>query len=254
MNDDQNQQPAGDEAAAAAAAAQAAAAAAALQPAGSDLNVSTKTEFVLSPSGDPATDLAFKFLAANGVTPGTAAWDAAQKGEFAVVKAALAEKGVKGGAEYVAILEDKASKAVTAAKEKQTLVQTAVHTAVGGQENWNTVKAWVAANATDSELAAVNTALKSGDPFIAKVMAEGLASRHARATGQSAQGTEPTALRPMTQARAPAGGPANAALTGTEYRAEVQKLQNRLGSRMDASPEFAALRARRSAGIAAERG
>jgi hypothetical protein len=224
-----------------------------IAPAAQDLNVSNKTEFVLTPSGDPATDIAFKFLAANGVTPGTAAWDAAQRGEFAVVKAALAEKGVAGGAEYVAILEDKATKAATSAKEKQTEVQTAVHAAVGGQDAWAGIKEWVAANATDSELAAVNKALKSGDPFIAKIMAEGLATRHARATGQSAQGTEPTALRQLPAARnaAPA---ANQALTQTEYRAEVQKLQNRLGSRLDSSPEFAALRARRSAAIASERG
>jgi hypothetical protein len=216
---------------------------------GADLQV--KTEFVLTPSGDPATDLAFKFLASNGVTPGTAAWDAAQKGDFAVVKAALAEKGVQGGAEYVAILEDRASKAVESAKAKQALVQTAVHTAVGGQEAWNTIKAWVADNADDDELAAVNAALK-GSPFMAKIMAEGLKLRYERATGTGdSPGVGHARFTEMPASRAPAQAPK--ALSAAEYQAEAAKLRQTLGFRFDTSPEFAALRARRSAAIAAER-
>lgn len=238
------------------AAAQAAAAAEAAKtstlPAAGDLQVRTQTEYVLTPSGDPATDLAFKFLATNGITPGTAAWDAAQKGEFAVVKAALAEKGVKGGAEYVAILEDKANKAVESAKAKQLAVQSAVHTAVGGQEAWTTIKAWVAEHASDDELEAVNAALK-GSPFMAKVMAEGLKARYERATGTAdSAGDGQGRFTQMPPTRA-AAAPANKVLSAAEYQSEIAALQRKLGHRMESSPEFAAIRARRQAGIAAER-
>ena len=252
MSDQANNAGNEADAAAQAAAAAEAAAKAALQPAAGDLQVKTQTEFVLTPSGDPATDLAFKFLASNGVTPGTAAWDAAQRGEFAVVKAALAEKGVKGGAEYVAILEDKASKAVEGAKAKQAQVQAAVHEAVGGQEAWNTIKAWVADNADDHELEAVNAALK-GSPFMAKVMAEGLKARYERATGTAdSAGDGQQRFTQLPLSRAPSE-PANKALTAQAYQAEVAKLRQQLGHRLDGSPEFAALRARRQAGINAER-
>lgn len=250
MSDQSNNAGNEGDAAAQAAAAAEAAARAALQPAAGDLQV--KTEFVLTPSGDPATDLAFKFLASNGISPGTAAWDAAQRGEFAVVKAALAEKGVKGGAEYVAILEDKAAKAVEGAKTKQAAVQAAVHEAVGGQESWTTIKAWVADNADDHELEAVNAALK-GSPFMAKVMAEGLKARYERATGTAdSVGESQTRFTQMPAARAPSA-PANKALSAQEYQTEVGKLRQQLGHRLDGSPEFAALRQRRQAGINAER-
>lgn len=249
MADPNNSGDSGDAAAQAAAAAEAAAKAAA-QPAAGDLQV--KTEFVLTPSGDPATDLAFKFLASNGITPGTAAWDAAQKGEFGVVKAALAEKGVKGGAEYVAILEDKASKAADSAKAKQAQVQAAVHEAVGGQESWNTIKAWVADNADDHELEAVNAALK-GSPFMAKVMAEGLKARFERATGTADSGGEGQQRFTQMPASRASGDAPSKTLTAAQYQAEVAKLRQSLGTRMESSPEFAAVRARRQAGINAER-
>lgn len=247
--------PADDAAAqAAAAAAQAAAEAASkasANPAAGDLQVKVQTEYVLSPSGDPATDLVFKFLASNGIAPGTTAWDAAQKGEFAIVKAALAEKGVKGGAEYVAILEDKAAKAIEGAKAKQAQVQAAVHEAVGGQESWSTIKAWVADNADDQELEAVNAALK-GSPFMARVMAEGLRARYERATGTAdSAGEGQERFTQMPAARAPSA-PDNKALSAAGYQAEVAKLRQTLGTRLDGSAEFNALRARRKAGIIAE--
>ena len=212
-------------------------------PAPGDMSVSAPpTEYVLQPSGDPATDLAFKFLATNGVVPGSAAWEAAQKGDFAVVKATLAEKGVKGAAEYVAILEDRAAKAVEGGKAKAAAVQTAVHAAVGGQESWTQIKNWVADNADDHELEAVNAALK-GSPFLAKIMAEGLKARFERSTGVAPQ----TASAQMPGLRA-SGAPAP--LTAAGYQEAVTKLRQTLGNRMDGSPEFAALRQRRMDGLA----
>jgi hypothetical protein len=216
---------------------------------GDALEVKSVTDYVLPPSGDPAVDIAFKFLAQNGIVPGSAAWEAAQKGEFGLVKAAFAEKGVKGGADYVAILEDKAQKGAAAAKEAREQLTAIVHDAAGGKEAWESIKTWVGDVATEPELKAVNAALKA-DPFTAKIMVEGLRARHARATGQAEDTTASQVQLPM--ARGGAGASGVQPLSLAEYRAEAQKLQQQLGVRFESSPEFATLRSRRAAGMAAE--
>ena len=208
------------------------------------MTIPAAKEFVLPPSGDPAVDVAYKFLATNGVVPGSAEWDAAQKGDFAPVKAALAAKGVKGGPEYVAILEDRKGKEDAADKAAKEATQAAVHAAAGGKEQWAAVTAWVSANATDAELAEVNAALKGG-PFMAKIMAEGLAARFTRATSPEPAPAIPSL--PDTRGAAPA---TNGPLTAMEFRAASAELAKKLGPSMESSPEYAALRQRRAAGLA----
>jgi len=212
------------------------------KPAEGSLTIEKVTEFVLPPSGDPAVDVANKFLVNNGIQPGSAEWEALQKGDFGPAKAALAAKGVKGGTEYVAILEDRQVKAAAAEKAAREETLAAVHAAAGGADNWKAVTAWVAENATESELTAVNAALKGGT-FMAKVMAEGLAARYAKANGPA------PAVPALPDVRG-GGAPSNGALSALEFREESQKLYGKLGARMEGSQEYAALRARRAAGMA----
>lgn len=203
-------------------------------------------------TGDPVQDVAYLFLANNGITPGTPAWDAAQAGNYALAKAELAAKGIPGGAEHIALLEKASADKAAAEKAQAAAVLNEVHGIVGGEENWKAIKEFAAQVATDEELAAVNAGLKQGG-LVAKAVASYLGSRYEAYSGRQvlsagAGQKAATPTIPVTRAAPQAA----AALSREQYVSELNALKAKYGAAHSARPEFFELNSRRAAALAAE--
>lgn len=197
----------------------------------------------LPEAGDPATRVAQGFLAQNGITPGTPAWDAMQTGNFALAKAVLAEKGVKAGSEYVAILEHGFTTAQAAAAAAKAATAAEVQGVFGSAEAWAEAREFVAKEATDAELAAVNAAMAAGG-MQAKAMAQYIKSRF-----DVFKGVAPGADQGPPVTRAGATPAKN--ITAREFAAETANLRQRLGPDFEKSPEYRTLANQRAASKAA---
>ena len=202
-------------------------------------------EFEYTPTGDPGLDLALDFVGKQGFGPDHPAIKAAQSGDFAVLDAALKAKGdsAKGYEKFVALAKQsfETGKAKRAAAEADAIK--VVHEAAGGEANWKAVQAWAAANADPAERAQINAALAAGG-LTAKFAVQGLVALF----GQAQKSAPPaSAVKPGAGA-APA---ATGHLTSREYSAEVQKLRNTLGTKLESSAEYKALVSRRQAARAA---
>lgn len=201
------------------------------------------TAFVYDKTNEPGLDMALSFVGKLGLGPTDPAMAAAIKGDFGMLKAKLAGMGAKatGWEQYVALAEesDKQFKETQATKVKADTEN--VHNAVGGAENWKAISKWAGENATPEEKASVNAALKGGG-LQAKLMAEWLAGKYSKAKG--------TTVTPATVVKdgAKAAPGATGALTAAAYATEVQALRQKMGFKMDGSPAYQALQARRNAG------
>lgn len=202
-------------------------------------------EFEYAPTGQPGLDIALDFVGKQGLGPQSPAVIAAQNGDFSVLEAALKAKGesAKGYEKFVALAKD----AYAAGKAKRETAEAeaikVVHEAAGGEANWKAIQAWAAANADPAERVQINAALAAGG-LTAKFAVQGLAALYAKA--------------PKTQPPAPAVKPgtgstpaATGHITSREYSAEVQKLRNTLGTKLESSAEYKSLVSRRQASRAA---
>lgn len=68
-----------------------------------------------------------------------------------------------------------------------------VASAIGGEEQLDTVRVWAEANLTDDEIGVFDTAVKSGNTALAKLLMQGINARFVEATG-----TEPTLVKGET--------------------------------------------------------
>jgi hypothetical protein len=193
------------------------------------------------PTGDVGLDMALEFMGKAGLDAAHPAMQAAMEGDFSILKATLAQKGVPGWEQMVALGEA----AYTRAKEKEAASASAltelVHKEAGGKEEWGAIQAWAKANATPEERAQINGLLNQGG-LAAKGAVKYLADAYSRATNVERSPSDPIA-------NAGAGAPSTSAgpLNPRAYSAEVQKLAAVLGGRMEGSKEYAALQARRNA-------
>lgn len=195
-----------------------------------------------SPTPDPGLNLALKFVGKLGFGPEHPAMKAAVDGNFDQLKGALTQLGDKaaGWEDMIALAERAYENESTTTKERQAKDQAAIFGIVGGEENWKAIQTWAGQNAEPAEREAVNRALGMGG-MAAKAMAAYLGGLYAKASGTVIEGA--SVLKPGADRNA---GPGTA-LSPKAYAAEVFQLHQKLGYKMESSPEYKQLQIRRQA-------
>lgn len=192
-------------------------------------------------TGHAGLDLALSFIGNLGFGPEDAAVKAAEKGDFSLLKARLATNDkAKGWEQIVAVAERDFAALQEKAKTEASALEAKLAEAVGGAEQWGSIKQWASANADATEKAQINAALKAGG-IAAKAMAVYMAQLHARASGVTQ-----TPKAAVTSAAANSS-PASNALSPRAYVEEVQKLRATVRGNVEDSPQYKQLQARRQA-------
>ena len=207
-----------------------------------ELNDNSAAEY--EPTGDVGLDMALAFVGKAGISSDHPAMVAAQTGDFSILKATLAAKGVPGWEQFVALGESAYTKSTAANAEKATRDRAAVEAIVGGPEEWKAIQTWAGANATPAEKAEINALLNAGG-LAAKGAVKYLMDVYAAANNvvrEPKEAVSSNAGRASGASVAAAAGP----LDARGYAAAVQELSVKLGGRMEDSKEYATLQQRRS--------
>jgi hypothetical protein len=191
-------------------------------------------------TGDAGLDVALSFMGNLGIGLDHPGMAAAMEGNFAILEAHLATLGDKarGFQQMLALAKDAQTRHAEKATNTANAVTAAVHGVAGGADEWAKIQQWAAGEATPEEKAQINALFDSG-VMGARAAAKLLTDQYRAAKG--------TVINPRDATRNPG---ANSALSTTgplsprEYHAAVTELRTKLGNRMDASPEYAALRSR----------
>lgn len=198
-------------------------------------------EFSYDPTGDAGLDYALTFVGKLGYGDQHPAMVAAQKGDFSLIRAELATKGVAGSDAVLALAEQAYTRfAAEDAKKAEELAGFAAQ-AAGSPENWAVVRAWAGQEATPQEKAQVNAALKQGGLVAQGVISQLVALYQQRHTlpKDAASVAKPGA----SSSAAPTTGP----MTAQAYAQAVEQLRQKYGSNTDSTPEYAALQSQRLA-------
>ena len=204
-------------------------------------NPDTSHEFSYDPTGDAGLDYALNFVGKLGYGDTHPAIMAAQKGDFSLIRAELATKGVAGSDAVLALAEQAYTRfAAEDAKKSEELAGFAAQ-AAGSAENWAVVRAWAAQEATPQEKAQVNAALAQGG-----LVAQGVISQLVNLYQQ--KHTLPKDAADVAKPGAVGtAAPSNEPMTAKAYAQAVEALRQKLGNRTDGSPEYAALQSQRLA-------
>lgn len=204
-------------------------------------NPDTSNEFAYDPTGDAGLDYALNFVGKLGYGDTHPAIIAAQKGDFSLIRAELATKGVAGSDAVLALAEQAYTRfAAEDAKKSQELAGFAAQ-AAGSAENWAVVRAWAAAEATPQEKAQVNAAIAQGG-----LVAQGVISQLVNLYQQKhtlPKDAASVAKPGEVGGAAPTAGP----MTAQAYAQAVEQLRQKYGSNTDSTPEYAALQSQRLA-------
>ena len=204
-------------------------------------NPDTSNEFAYDPTGDAGLDYALNFVGKLGYGDTHPAIIAAQKGDFSLIRAELATKGVAGSDAVLALAEQAYTRfAAEDAKKAEELAGFAAQ-AAGSPENWAVVRAWAAQEATPQEKAQVNAALAQGG-----LVAQGVISQLVNLYQQ--KHTLPKDAAAVARpGEAGTAAPSNEPMTAKVYAQAVEALRQKLGNRTEDSPEYAALQSQRLA-------
>lgn len=204
-------------------------------------NADTTNEFTYDPTGDAGLDYALNFVGKLGYGDTHPAIIAAQHGDFSLIRAELATKGVAGSDAVLALAEQAYTRfAAEDAKKSEELAGFAAQ-AAGSAENWAVVRAWAAQEATPQEKAQVNAALSQGG-----LVAQGVISQ--LVTLYQQKHTLPKDAAPVAKpGEAGTAAPSNEPMTAKAYAQAVEALRQKLGNRTEDSPEYAALQSQRLA-------
>lgn len=203
--------------------------------------VVTEEVVTYEPTGDVGLDMALAFVGKAGISQEHPAMQAATNGDFSILKATLAAKGVAGWEQFVALGEAAYARTTADNDKKAAASREAVYKVAGGEDNWNAIKTWAGTNATPEEKAEINALLNQGG-LAAKGAVQYLMQAYAKAAN-----VEVNPRDPLANAGALPAAVANAPLSAREYAAEVQQLNNKLGGRLEGSKEYASLQRRRAA-------
>ena len=204
-------------------------------------NPDTTNEFTYDPTGDAGLDYALNFVGKLGYGDTHPAIMAAQKGDFSLIRAELATKGVAGSDAVLALAEQAYTRfAAEDAKKSEELAGFAAQ-AAGSAENWAVVRAWAAQEATPQEKAQVNAALAQGG-----LVAQGVISQLV-ALYQQKHTLPKDAAAVAKPGEAGTAAPSNEPMTAKAYAQAVEALRQKLGNRTEDSPEYAALQSQRLA-------
>lgn len=204
-------------------------------------NPDTSNEFAYDPTGDAGLDYALNFVGKLGYGDTHPAIIAAQRGDFSLIRAELATKGVAGSDAVLALAEQAYTRfAAEDAKQAEELAGFAAQ-AAGSPENWAVVRAWAAQEATPQEKAQVNAALAQGG-----LVAQGVISQLVNLYQQ--KHTLPKDAAAVARpGEAGTAAPSNEPMTAKVYAQAVEALRQKLGNRTEDSPEYAALQSQRLA-------
>ena len=199
------------------------------------------------PTGDPVLDTALDYVAGLGIGSDDPVIEAARDGDFGPLEAKLAALGdkAKDKDRYLALAKRAYEDVTKKAEAKNAEVAAIVHSAVGGEAQWEAIKTWASAQATDAEKEQINAAFAAGG-LQAKAAAKYLAEAFARAGRPGV--TKAAAIAPGAAA-APTGAEP---LTARDYAKAVDELSRKhRGGDVSHLPEYQTLRSRRLAGRAA---
>ena len=204
-------------------------------------NPVTTQEFTYDPTGDAGLDYALNFVGKLGYGDAHPAIIAAQQGDFSLIRAELATKGVAGGDAVLALAEQSYARfAAEDAKKSEELASFAAQ-AAGSAENWAVVRAWAAQEATPQEKAQVNAALSQGG-LVAQGVISQLVSLY-----QQKHTLPKDAAAVAKPGEAGTAAPSNEPMTAKAYAQAVEALRQKLGNRTEGSPEYSALQSQRLA-------
>jgi hypothetical protein len=194
------------------------------------------------PTGDVGLDMALDFIGKAGVGIDHPAMKAAQAGDFDLLKATLAQKGVQGWEQFVKLGEAAYAKIAKETDAKAQATRAAIYKEAGGEAEWAAIQKWAGSNATPEEKTQINSLLNQGG-LAAKSAVKYLVDTYNRANNVVVEPKD--GLVNAGRGTGPAGnaGP----LSPSNYASEVQALHRKLGGRMESSQEYASLQARRNA-------
>lgn len=193
------------------------------------------------PTGDVGLDMALAFIGKQGIANDHPALKAAEQGDFSILKATLAQKGAPGWEQFVALGEAAYARTSAESTRKAEASREAVYKEAGGKDNWQSVQTWASANATPAEKQEINALLNQGG-LAAKSAVKYLVDSFNRANNVTVEPRDGAASAVRGGTPSASSGP----LSARDYVTEVQKLNVKLKGRVDGSPEYAQLQARRS--------
>lgn len=207
----------------------------------------TTHEFTYDPTGDASLDIALNYIGKLGYSPNHPAMLAAQKGDFNLIKAELAVKGVAGASEMLAVAQEGYQRVAGAQKAKDAETRNYGEQLCQGKENFNAALEWGRKTLSDADKAWFNSSVSQGG-IAAQAAIDKLAQSYLAANKFT---KHPANAAPG--AAAAAGGFAdNGPIDSATYRAEIQKLRVAAGNRgYEGSDQYKALQARRTAGMRA---
>lgn len=198
--------------------------------------------FEYAPSGDDKLDLVLGFLGRNGMSDKHPAVQAAMNGDFDILRAALAEKGIQGWEAHLALAQQFYDAHTTAENEKKAATGEICVAAAGSREEWDAVLEWASTNAEPAEKQAANDALAAGG-IMAEAMAHFLVSGYRNSAGVT---SPPQRSAVRSDASANSSQPFTP-LDQRSYGREVHALRERLGPSFESSAEYRQLQQRRAA-------
>lgn len=214
---------------------EAAASAAAPKPELGDAEILDKAGYAADEK-DPGLTYAMKFLATNGFNAENPAVEAAFGGNFDLLKAELAQKGIQGWEQALGLAEQSYARHVKENDAKADKVGTVVtEIAAGMGVDWEQAVAHIGKSASAEEKGALNQLLS--DPATAHIAARFISGSFIESGDTE---IEPAA-RATGAATSAHAGPAGGALSRAEYTAEMSKLRTTLGDEYVNSPQAAAL-------------
>ena len=205
----------------------------------------TTQEFTYDPTGDAGLDYALNFVGKLGYGDAHPAVIAAQKGDFSLIRAELATKGVAGGDAVLALAEQAYARFTAEDAKKSEELSSFAAQAAGSADNWAVVRAWAAQEATPQEKAQVNAALSQGG-LVAQGVIGQLISLY-----QQKHTLPKDAAAVAKPGEAGTAAPSNEPMTAKAYAQAVEALRQKLGNRAEGSPEYSALQSQRLAARAA---
>jgi hypothetical protein len=194
-------------------------------------------------TGDVGLDMALEFLGKQGYNLEHPAMVAAGSGDFTVLEALLAQKGVQGWQQMVALGKAGYERVQNGHKEAANKTLETVTNVVGGKEEWAAIQSWARDNASDAERTEINSMFNAGG-LQAKTAALYLKDAYNRANNVNVTPPEGRTYKGADTPK-PASGPLSAA----DYTAAVADLHRKLGGRMESSKEYQALGQRRIAAM-----
>ena len=205
---------------------------------------STETKYDYEPTGNSNLDYALQYVGDLGYGPAHPAILEAQKGNFALIRAELARKGVPGAEAVVSIAEASYKELQSQHATKAQELTTFAHQVAGSPENWAEVQSWARANADPAEKQQINAALAQGG-VLAKAVINFLVDTYSQKN--TLNRSPKSAVQPGAAAtQVVTSGP----LSRGEYGRAVAELSSKYPGRdISGMPEYQDLQRRRLLGM-----